>query len=102
MSSDGSDARSTPEEWARLESALGRLLARHDEWRARAHAAERRIGELESALADVSSGGLDPVALSERAQTMERENRVLTKKLTQAGETVQRILARLQFLEDDR
>jgi hypothetical protein len=50
----------------------------------------------------VSSGGLDPVALSERAQTMERENRVLTKKLTQAGETVQRILARLQFLEDDR
>lgn len=99
MSSNGSDARD--EAWGRLESALTRLLAQHDEWRTRAHAAEQRVGELESALADVSSG-LDPVELAERAQAMERENRALTKKLTQAGETVQRILARLQFLEDDR
>jgi predicted nucleic acid-binding Zn-ribbon protein len=89
-------------EWDRLEQSLRRLLAQHDALRKRASAAEERARALESALKQVSSGKLDPVALSEKADTLERENRVLAKRLNQAHETLERIMGRLQFLEDER
>jgi predicted RNase H-like nuclease (RuvC/YqgF family) len=104
MSSGAPESRAdgVPPELRRLERSLERLLSEHEALRSRAAAAERRIRELEEALQGVSSGTLDPIALAQRADTMERENRQLNKRLAQAHETVQRIVARLQFLEGER
>jgi CRP-like cAMP-binding protein len=104
MASSGAAERraDVPPEWDRLELTVRRLMDDHDAWRRRAEAAERRVRELEAALAQVASGQLDPLALSERASTVERENRELAERLGRARETVQRIMARLHFAEDDR
>jgi predicted RNase H-like nuclease (RuvC/YqgF family) len=92
----------TVPEWDRLELTVRRLMEDHEAWRRRALAAEKRIRELETALRDVSEGTLDPVAVSDRASVLERENRQLTRRMRQAHETVERILNRLQFAEEDR
>lgn len=91
-----------PPEWDALELAVRRLLETHDALRRRTQIAERRVRELESALGRVSSGALDPLQLSERASTLERENRDLIERVAQANALVERIAARLNFLEAER
>lgn len=100
MSNGGEPFAETPE-WRRLENAVGRLSSDRSAWRERALASEERVRELESALRDVSAGKLDPVALSERSRELEAENRVLSKKVEDARETVERIMARLQFTQEE-
>lgn len=104
MSNGGPEATSSPmvPEWDRLELTIRRLLDEHDAWRRRAGAAEQRVRELEAALNELSTGNLDPLALSEQVRSYERDNRGLVKRLAQAREAVERIQSRLQFLEEDR
>lgn len=94
-------ARNEPD-WARLQNAVRRLIQEWESWRTRTQVAEARVAELEAALRDVSSGALDPVALSARVQALEQENRFLARRLDRARESVKRINARLQFLDEDR
>jgi hypothetical protein len=101
MSSAAPDRLGDSPEWRQLEAAVRRLGSDRGAWRNRALAAEERIRELESALRDVAAGKLDPLALSERTRRLEAENRVLTQRLTLARETVDRILARLQFTQEE-
>ncbi len=91
-----------PPDWDRLEDAVSRLLEEHDAMRDRLQAANERVRELEDALSAVTSGDLDPVALSEQVELYERDNRALMNRLSQARAAIERIQARLQFLEDDR
>lgn len=91
-----------PEEWDRLELSVRRLLDDSERWRARARAADRRIQELETALREVTGGGLDPLELNARVQRLEAENRDLHRRLEQARERVSRIMDRLRFLEEER
>lgn len=100
-SSDVAEGTHRPD-WTRLQSAVRRLLQEWESWRARTEVAEARVAELEAALRDVSSGALDPVALSARVQALEQENRFLARRLDRARESVKRINARLQFLDEDR
>ncbi len=93
---------SPPPEWDALELYVRRLLETHEALRRRTQTAERRVRELESALGRVSSGALDPLELSERAATLERENRELIDRLARANALVARIAARLNYLEADR
>ncbi|MCI0436007.1 MAG: hypothetical protein L0271_20560 [Gemmatimonadetes bacterium] len=88
-------------EWDRAERAVRRLLEDRDAWQRRATLAEHRVRELESALSDVSAGTLDPLQLSEQADRLERENRVLHERLAQARETVDRILDRIDFAGEE-
>jgi predicted RNase H-like nuclease (RuvC/YqgF family) len=87
--------------WHRLEEAVRRITTDRSAWRDRALAAEDRVRELESALRDVAAGKLDPVALSARSRQLEAENRSLNQRLDQARETVDRIMARLQFTQEE-
>ena len=96
------DAPAARSELERLSHAVHRLLREWENWQARALAAETRARDLEGALKDVTSGSLDPIALSQRVQSLEQENRFLARRLDQARESVKRISARLQFLDDDR
>ena len=103
-----SDAADTPPvkgaDWERLESSLQRLLSEFDELARKHAAAEERVRQLESSLRSSSTetGELDPVALSNRVHLLEQENRFLARRLDRARESVKRISARLQFLEEDR
>ena len=102
MSSDAAEASdlSLPE-WDQLELAVRRLLEDHDALLQRVAAAEDRTTELELALRNVSAGELDPVTLAERARALESENQDLLDRLNRARESVQRILGRLRFVEEE-
>lgn len=95
------DARTDSDGWRRLEAAVRSLLDEHVAWRSRAAAAERRIHELEAALSAMSSGRLDPIGLAEQLRSCEHENRMLRDRIDRATEVIDRIQARLQFLEVD-
>jgi hypothetical protein len=86
----------------RLSVAVRRLLDEHEAWRQRAVSAEERVRELESTLQGASTGDVDPLALANRVQALEQENRFLARRLDRARQSVKRISARLQFLDDDR
>ena len=93
---------SAADELAKLAASVRKLLSEWERTRSRATTAEARVKELESALRDVTSGGVDPLALGERVHALEQENRFLARRLDRARESVKRISARLQFLDDDR
>ena len=89
-------------ELTRLTKAVHRLLDQWEDFRARAVSAEARAEELERTLRELSTGSVDPLTLARRVQTLEQENRFLARRLDRARESVKRISARLQFLDDDR
>lgn len=103
-----SDVAEAPElanaDWQRLETVLQRLLGEFDALQTRSTHAEDRVRQLEAALRNnsTSAGELDPVALANRVHLLEQENRFLARRLDRARESVRRISARLQFLEEDR
>jgi predicted RNase H-like nuclease (RuvC/YqgF family) len=102
MPSDAAEgsALSLPE-WDGLETAVRRLFEHNDALRERVEDAEARIRELELALRDVSAGRVDPVALAERVEALETENQQLNERLDRARHSVQRILARMRFVEEE-
>lgn len=91
-------------DWKRLEASLQRLLGEFDELARKGALAEERVRQLEASMRNSSTetGELDPVALSNRVHLLEQENRFLARRLDRARESVKRISARLQFLEEDR
>jgi hypothetical protein len=91
-------------DWQRLESSLQRLLSEFDALQQRSAQAEARVRQLEAALRNnsTSAGELDPVAMANRVHLLEQENRFLARRLDRARESVKRIAARLQFLEEDK
>jgi hypothetical protein len=107
MSSESSDgAKRVPanqsSELSQLTAAVQTLLEDWERWRKRAVDAEARSTDLERALRDVTSGNIDPVVLAGRVQALEQENRFLARRLDRARDSVKRIAARLQFLDEDR
>jgi hypothetical protein len=104
VSSDEAEAPVTEQsEMQRLTESLQRLLHAFDELAERAHTSEERVRQLEAAMRNSSNAGeLDPVALANRVALLEQENRFLARRLDKARESVKRISAKLQFLEDDR
>jgi predicted RNase H-like nuclease (RuvC/YqgF family) len=98
MASNGADSGTKlPGEWEDLELAVRRLLDEHDGLRARTARAEARCAELETTLQDYASGSVDPVDVQRRAEALERENRELRTRLTQARERVGLVMDRLRF-----
>ena len=89
-------------DWDRLERAARRLMRELEQARGRAHAAERRAHELETALKQVSGGKVDPTDLQRRLDRATAENRELRERLEEARQRVQRVVARLDFVEEAR
>lgn len=102
MLSDAADRQSS--ELQPLEHALERLLKQFDELQRRCVSAEERVQHLEAVMRNSSdsAGEVDPVALATRVHLLEQENRFLARRLDRARESVKRITARLQFLDEDR
>jgi chromosome segregation ATPase len=91
-----------PAEWNHLELVVRRLLDQYAVVRRRAGTAERRLEQLERTVKELSAGELDPQALRGRVHALEAENRELAARLAEARERVERIQARLRFLEESR
>ena len=86
----------------RLELMVQRLLQANDALRRRADAAEARVHELERAVQDVSTGRVNPVELAEDARRLEEQNADLRARVNAAHDAVHRLIARLQFIEEER
>ncbi len=87
-------------DFTRLETAVARLLERMDGLRERTRAAEARVQDVEELLRRFTRGDDDPARLVERLKATERENADLRARLEQGREGVERLLARIRFLED--
>jgi hypothetical protein len=104
ISESSSGPRSRPASTAeldRLELTIRRLIDAHDGWRRRARTAEARVRELEVAQQDVATGRLDPVTLADEAKRLDQQNRLMRERMDQAHAAVERMIARLQFTEEE-
>lgn len=91
-----------PAEWDQLELVVRRLLDDHGRWRRRALAAESKAKDLETALARLTEGDIDPRELASMVERLESEKRDLVRRLDTARGRVGSIITRLELLEDER
>lgn len=87
---------------ARLEGVVGRLLDRADRLRERTRAAESRVEDVEELLRRFTKGEEDPSSLLDRVRVHESEARDVRERLELGRGGVERLLARIRFLEDQR
>lgn len=69
-----------------LEEALRRTRTRRD--------------EVEELLRRMTAGEENPARMAERLQTLEAENKELRRRIEEGGTAVDRLLARVRYLED--
>lgn len=100
MSSPGAEERADRTAQARLRVAVERLLEQVRVQRDRTARAEGRIRDLEGLLARFARGEEDPATLAARLQALREENAELRRRLGEGVEGVDRLLARIRFLEE--
>lgn len=88
------------EAFTRLESAVGAALARVDGLKSDLRVTRARAAEMEILLRKFTGGEEDPSSLLSRLQRLEDENGVLTERLRKGRDGIQRLLARIRFLEE--
>lgn len=84
----------------RLRAAVERLLDHARQQRERSERAEARVRDLEGLLARFARGEEDPARLAIRLQELREENQALLRRLQEGVEAVDRLLARVRFLEE--
>jgi hypothetical protein len=85
-----------------LQEAVVASLAEIERLRERASHAETQGAELDEMLRGVTAGEQSPREMIDRLGVLEEENRDLRERLFEGRTTVDRLLARIQFLEDQR
>ena len=88
------------ETFARLESAVRRLIRRSAELRAELRSARERNQELMELLAPIAEGEAGPESVLERLRAAEDERQEFAGRLERGREVVERMMARIRFLED--
>lgn len=98
---DKTSGRSWDQEaFDRLEAAVEAALARVEALRSELRTSKEKATEMEALLRKFTGGEEDPSSLLSRLQRLEDENGVLTERLRKGRDGVQRILARIRFLEE--
>jgi hypothetical protein len=87
---------------ARLEAAVLRALERIRQLEGQLGDAQRRTGELDQVLARITAGEVAPSSLLESVRALEGENADLRQRLAGGRERVERLLAKIRFLEEQR
>lgn len=85
-----------------LATAVEQSLERISQLRDRLGAAEQRRIELEGLLAKMADGSESPAEMLTRLQSLEAENADLRRRLDEGREGVDRLLAKIRFLEEQR
>lgn len=88
------------ESFARLESAVRRLMRQSAELKAELRSTRERNRALMRLLGPVAEGEAGPESVVERLQEAENERRALRKRLARGREVAERMMARIQFLEE--
>ena len=102
MSASGDSAGRGREALGRLEGAVEQALLRSRQLAERLKEAEGRAEGLDAVLRRIGTGELEPAELVERMRAVEEENRELRLRLERGREGVERLLARIRFLEEQR
>ena len=100
MSASAEDEPLERQALLRLEGAVGRLLDEMEILRARIRREEGRVAEAEALMRKVTRGALDPAELERRVRELDAENADLRARIGEGKEGVERLLARIRFLED--
>lgn len=85
-----------------LELAVGRVVAELRGLRRRAEEAEERAERIDELLREFSEGSEDPGTLARKVAKLEGENEALRARIRRGREGIDRIMARIRFLEDRR
>lgn len=93
---------SARERLAALEGAVQALLARVAESEASAAEATARRDEVEGLLREMTEGDADPAEMAQRLESLEEENGELRRRVDEGLAGVDRLLARIRFLENQR
>jgi predicted RNase H-like nuclease (RuvC/YqgF family) len=86
----------------RLDRSVGRALGRLRELQARAEEAEGRAAELGELVKRFTKDEGEPSRMLTRLRNLEHENAELRSRLERGREAVERLLARIRFLEEQR
>jgi hypothetical protein len=86
----------------RLETAVTRALDRIRQLEAQLLESRRKSGELDTVLGKITAGDLPPSQMLERLRALEGENTELRQRLSAGKERVERLLAKIRFLEEQR
>ena len=97
---DGAVGAIGGEAYARLDTAVEATLARVSSLQEELDQARSKVKEMEKLLRSFSAGDDDPARLNSRLQGLEEENKDLLERLRQGKEGVERLLARIRFLEE--
>lgn len=85
-----------------LATAVERSLQRVTRLRQRAESAESRRDEVEALLAKMADGTANPADMQTRLQMLEKENADLHRRIEEGRQGVDRLLAKIRFLEEQR
>ncbi len=100
MSKPGDNGGGEQAAFARLEGAVGRLLARLADESKRAEAAEARSTELSQLVQRFTGDEAEAGRLLSRLKRLESENEDLRGRLDRGRAGVERMIARIRFLEN--
>ena len=101
MSSNGSDGADTAA-LKRIQGAVVAALTEIKRLRVEVSHAETQGAELDELLRGVTAGEQSPREMIARLHVLEEENRDLRERMFEGRSSVDRLLARIQFLEDQR
>jgi hypothetical protein len=103
MSTSGDDAASVDRDaLRRLEQVVARALQRIRDLESRLAEAERRATDLDQVLFDVTGGDLEPTVFVDSLRGLREENEQLRERLARGRDGVERLLAKIRFLEEQR
>jgi predicted RNase H-like nuclease (RuvC/YqgF family) len=85
-----------------LERAVGRTLARLSSLNERLARAEGKGAELEELLRQFTGHEVDPGQIVSRLRLLEEENTELRSRVDEARSGIERLLAKIRFLEDQQ
>lgn len=100
--SSAEEDRPDREAFADLDDAVSRTLERLDEMETRVREVSDRAAQLEGLLERFRAGEEDPAEIASRAERLREENRDLRDRLARGRKGVERLLARIRFLEEQR
>ena len=85
----------------RLDEAVGRMMDELELLRGRVRRAEAQARDAQALLRRFSKGDDDPAQQHDRMMALEEENRELRERLEKGREGIERLLARIRFLEEE-
>ncbi|MGD8319447.1 MAG: hypothetical protein PVJ02_03305 [Gemmatimonadota bacterium] len=85
-----------------LEQTVGRVLERLGDLKLRAESAEARSAELQELVRRFTGDEAEAGRLLSRLRSLEEENADLRERVEKGREGVERLLARIRFLEEQR